>query len=239
MHNSAIINLNTLEYGYRAGVKKFFYASSACLYPEYNAGSPKCSEESAYPAAPDLECGWEKLFSERLFLAYMQDYGVQVRIARLHSIFGPEGTWCGGRERPPAAMCRKIAEAPEGGQVDVWGDGLQTQSFLYIAECIEGVRRLMDSDFSGPVNIGSEEMVTINELAEMMIEIAGKSLTLRHIPSPLGMHSRHSDNRLIKTKLGWKPRSDLRHGLQQTYAWIAAQVELSALFRESTAAVFA
>lgn len=242
MHNSATINLNTLQYGYRAGVKKFFYSSSACLYPEYNqmdARNPKCSEDSAYPAAPDSEYGWEKLFSERLFLAYMRNYGAQVRIARFHNIFGPEGTWCGGKEKTPAAICRKIAEAKSGDQIDVWGDGLQTQSFLYIDECIEGVCRLMESDFSGPVNIGSEEMITINGLVEIIMDIAGKRLPIRHIPSPLGMRGRSSDNRLIKEKLGWKPHRDLRRGLEQTYSWVAAQVELSAYLRESPIAVFA
>jgi GDP-D-mannose 3', 5'-epimerase len=242
MHNSATINLNTLEYGYRAGVKKFFYSSSACMYPEYNqmdASNPKCSEESAYPAAPDSEYGWEKLFSERLYLAYMRNYGIQVRIARFHNIFGPEGTWCGGKEKAPAAMCRKIAEAPQGGQIDVWGDGLQTRSFLYIDECIEGVRRLMESEFSGPVNIGSEEMITINGLAELIMEIAGKHLRIRHIPGPLGVRGRNSDNRLIKKKLGWKPQRDLRHGLERTYSWVATQVELTAILRESPIAVFA
>jgi GDP-D-mannose 3',5'-epimerase len=237
MHNSATINLNTLEHGYRAGVRKFFYSSSACIYPEYNQtdpSNPKCSEESAYPAAPDSEYGWEKLFSERLYLAYMRNYGVQVRIARFHNIFGPEGTWCGGREKAPAAMCRKVAEAPAGGEIEVWGDGLQTRSFLHIDECIEGVRRLMESDFTGPVNIGSEEMVTINRLAEMVMEIAGKRLRIRHIPGPLGVRGRNSDNRLIDNLLAWKPQRDLRHGLEQTYAWVAAQVDASLTLQYST-----
>jgi nucleoside-diphosphate-sugar epimerase len=162
-----------------------------------------------------------------------------VRIARFHNIFGPEGTWCGGKEKAPAAMCRKIAEAPQGGQIEVWGDGLQTRSFLYIDECIEGVRRLMESEFSGPVNIGSEEMITINGLAELIMEIAGKHLRIRHIPGPLGVRGRNSDNRLIKKKLGWKPQRDLRHGLERTYSWVATQVELTAILRESPIAVFA
>ena len=189
MHNSATINLNCLEYGRLAGVKKFFYSSSACMYPEYNQldpDNPKCSEDSAYPAAPDSEYGWEKLFSERLYLAYMRNYGIQVRVARFHNIFGPEGTWCGGREKAPAALCRKVAQTPDGGEIEIWGDGKQTRSFLYIDECLEGVRRLMDSDFTGPVNIGSEEMVTINQLAAMVMEVAGKQLSIRHIPGPLG-----------------------------------------------------
>ena len=228
MHNSATINLNTLEYGYRTGVKRFFYSSSACMYPEYNqmdADNPKCSEESAYPAAPDSEYGWEKLFSERLYLAYMRNYGVQVRVARFHNIFGPEGTWRGGKEKAPAALCRKVAEAPEGGEIEIWGDGEQTRSFLYIDECVEAVRRLTDSDFSGPVNIGSEEMVTINQLARMIMEIAGKRLSIRHIPGPLGVRGRNSDNRLIRKELGWEPSRPLREGLEKTYAWIGAQVE--------------
>ena len=230
MHNSATINLNCLEFGVRAGVKKFFYSSSACAYPEYNQldpNNPKCSEESAYPAAPDSEYGWEKLFSERLYLAYMRNHGVQVRVARFHNIFGPEGTWCGGREKAPAAISRKVAETPNGGSIEIWGDGLQTRSFLYIDECLEGVRRLMESDFSGPVNIGSEEMVTINQLAALAMDIAGKKLTIRHIPGPLGVRGRNSDNRLIFDKLSWKPSRPLREGLEKTYRWIAEQVEVS------------
>ena len=227
MHNSATINLNTLHYGLKAGVKKFFYSSSACMYPEYNQldpDNPKCSEDSAYPAAPDSEYGWEKLFSERLYLSYMRNYGVAVRIARFHNIFGPEGTWCGGKEKAPAAMCRKVAEATNGGEIEIWGDGLQTRSFLYIDECIEGVRRLMESDFTGPVNIGSEEMVTINHLAEMVMDIAGKKVEVRHISGPLGVRGRNSDNRLIFDRLGWKPSLPLRSGLEKTYQWIERQV---------------
>lgn len=229
MHNSATINLNTLEFGTKAGVRKFFYSSSACMYPEYNQldpDNPKCSEESAYPAAPDSEYGWEKLFSERCFLAYMRNYGVGVRIARFHNIFGVEGTWRGGKEKSPAALCRKVAEAPDGGEIEIWGDGKQTRSFLYIDECIEGIRRLMESEFTGPVNLGSEEMVTINRLAEIIMEIAGKKLTIRHIPGPLGVRGRNSDNKLIREKLGWEPSRPLREGLAKTYAWIAQQVEL-------------
>jgi nucleoside-diphosphate-sugar epimerase len=232
MHNSATINLNTLEFGVQAGVKRFFYSSSACMYPEYNQldpRNPKCSEDSAYPAAPDSEYGWEKLFSERLYFAYMRNHGVPVRVARFHNIFGPEGTWTGGKEKAPAAMCRKVAEADRGGSIEVWGDGEQTRSFLYIDECIEGVRRLMDSDFAGPVNIGSEEMVTINELAEMVMSIAGKRLAIRHIPGPLGVRGRNSDNRLIAQRLGWAPSRPLREGLTATYAWIGQQVEAHSL----------
>ena len=229
LHNSAMINLNVLELGTRAGIKRFFYSSSACIYPEYNQldpDNPKCSEESAYPAAPDSEYGWEKLFSERLYLAYMRNHGIQVRVARFHNIFGPEGTWQGGREKAPAALCRKVAEAPDGGEIEIWGDGKQTRSFLYVDECVEAVRRLMKSDFTGPVNIGSEEMVTINRLAEMVAEIAGKKLSVRHIPGPLGVRGRNSDNHLIRAKLGWAPSRPLREGLGKTYAWISKQVEL-------------
>jgi nucleoside-diphosphate-sugar epimerase len=227
MHNSATINLNCLELGRLAGVQKFFYSSSACMYPEYNQldpDNPKCSEDSAYPAAPDSEYGWEKLFSERLYLAYMRNHGIQVRIARFHNIFGPNGTWRGGREKAPAALCRKVAEAADGGEIEIWGDGKQTRSFLYIDECLEGVRRLMDSDFTGPVNIGSEEMVTINQLAEMIADIAGKKLTIRHISGPLGVRGRNSDNRLIREKIRWSPSRPLREGLERTYRWIDAQV---------------
>ena len=227
MQNSATINLNTLHYGVKAGIKKFFYSSSACIYPEYNQLdplNPKCSEESAYPAAPDSEYGWEKLFSERLYLSYMRNYGVAVRVARFHNIFGPEGTWTGGKEKAPAAICRKVAEAEDGGEIEMWGDGKQTRSFLYIDECLEGVCRLMGSDFTGPVNIGSEEMVTINHLADLAMQIAGKKLAIRHIPGPLGVRGRNSDNRLIAEKLGWKPSRPLREGLEKTYRWIEAQV---------------
>jgi GDP-D-mannose 3',5'-epimerase len=227
MHNSASINLNILDSGARAGVKRFFYSSSACIYPAYNQTdpeNPQCSEDSAYPAAPDSEYGWEKLFSERLYLAYARNLGVTVRIARFHNVFGPLGTWQGGREKAPAALCRKIAEAADGGEIEIWGDGKQTRSFLYVDECIEGVCRLMESDFTGPVNIGSEEMVSINRLAELLMDIAGKQVKLRHIPGPLGVRGRNSDNRLIRERLGWAPVRPLREGLEKTYAWIARQV---------------
>jgi len=231
MHNSAMINLNTLEYGRKAGVRRFFYSSSACIYPEYNQRdpeNPKCSEESAYPAAPDSEYGWEKLFSERLYFAYHRNWRVDVRVARFHNIFGPEGTWTGGREKAPAALCRKVAEASDGGEIEIWGDGLQTRSFLYIDSCVEAVQRLMASNFLGPVNIGSEEMVTINTLAEIIMDIAGKDLTVRHIPGPLGVRGRNSDNHLIRRELSWAPDRPLREGLEKTYEWIAAQVRATA-----------
>ncbi len=229
MHNSATINLNIAHYGQIAGIKKIFYSSSACMYPAYNQEDPEnpnCAESSAYPAAPDSEYGWEKLFSERLYLSFNRNYGLNVRIARFHNIFGPEGTWDGGKEKAPAAICRKVAMTPDGGEIEIWGDGKQTRSFLYIDECLEGVRRLMNQDeFLGPVNIGSDEMVTINQLAEMAMEIAGKKITLKHIDGPLGVRGRNSDNTLIKEKLGWAPNLALKEGLSRTYTWIAEQVE--------------
>jgi nucleoside-diphosphate-sugar epimerase len=228
LHNSATINLNILHYGQKSGnLKKIFYSSSACMYPAYNQEdpkNPKLSEDSAYPAAPDSEYGWEKLFSEHVYLSFKKNYGIDVHIARFHNIFGPEGTWTGGREKSPAALCRKVAETPDGGEIEMWGDGEQTRSFLYIDECVEGVRRLMSSDFTGPVNIGSEEMVTINQLAQMAMDIAGKKLTVKHIDGPLGVRGRNSDNKLIKEKLGWAPSRPLREGMEKTYSWIAQQV---------------
>ncbi|QXD14349.1 NAD-dependent epimerase/dehydratase family protein [Rhodocaloribacter litoris] len=228
MHNSALINLNMVEEARKHGVGKVFYSSSACMYPEYNQldpDNPKCSEDSAYPAAPDSEYGWEKLFSERLYLAYARNYGMNVRIARFHNIFGPQGTWTGGREKAPAAICRKVAMAEDGGEIEIWGDGKQTRSFLYIDECIEAVRRLMESDFPGPVNVGSEEMVSINQLVDYVCEIAGKTLRRRHdLTKPQGVRGRNSDNRLIREKLGWEPSMPLKEGLRRTYEWIAEQV---------------
>ena len=207
MHNSALINLNMVERCHEHGVGKVFYSSSACMYPEYNQldpDNPKCSEDSAYPAAPDSEYGWEKLFSERLYLSFYRNTGLEVRIARFHNIFGPQGTWTGGREKAPAAICRKVAAAEGGGSIEVWGDGKQTRSFLYIDECIEGVRRLMESDFTGPVNIGSEEMVSINAFVDMVCEVAGKQLGRDHdLTKPQGVRGRNSDNELIAEKLGW------------------------------------
>lgn len=228
MHNSALCNLNTLEASRKAGVKKIFYSSSACIYPEYNQldpDNPKCSEESAYPAAPDSEYGWEKLFSERLYFAYHRNHGIEVRVARFHNIFGPQGTWTGGREKAPAAMCRKVAQAPDGGTIEVWGDGIQTRSFLFIDECLEGVRRLMDSDFRGPVNIGSEEMISINDFAKMVIGISGKKLAIKNIPGPTGVKGRNSDNALLQANLGWKPSQPLKKGMEITYQWVLKQVQ--------------
>ena len=228
MHNSGLINLNILDACHKRNVKRIFYSSSACIYPEYNQlnpDNPQTAEDSAYPAAPDSEYGWEKLFSERLYLAFQRNYGMEVRVARYHNIFGPEGSWNDGREKAPAAMCRKVAETPDGGTFDMWGDGEQTRSFLYIDECLEGTIRLLRSDWSGPVNIGSEEMVTINQLAGLAMEMADKQQTINHIDGPLGVRGRNSDNRLIEEHLGWKPSRPLREGLEKTYAWIAGQVE--------------
>ena len=229
MHNSATINLNIVHYGQKAGIKKIFYSSSACIYPEHNQldpNNPDCSEASAYPAAPDSEYGWEKLFSERMYLSYNRNYKLPIRIARFHNIFGPEGTWEGGKEKAPAAICRKVAETKDGGTIEVWGDGKQTRSFLYIDECLDGIRKLMDSDFTGPVNIGSDEMVTINELVEMAAKIAKKKIKIKHIKGPLGVRGRNSHNKLIHEKLGWKPSRPLHEGIAKTHAWIEKQVAL-------------
>jgi GDP-D-mannose 3',5'-epimerase len=228
MHNSAIINLNIMEQAVKKGTKKIFYSSSACMYPAYNQEdeqNPVCTEPSAYPAAPDSEYGWEKLFSERLFLALMRNYGIQVRVARYHNIFGPEGTWHGGREKSPAALCRKVAEVSDGGIIEVWGDGKQTRSFMFIDECVEATRRLMDSEFTGPVNIGSEEMISINDLAQMVIDISGKNVTIKNVSGPVGVRGRNSDNTLYKEKVGWETQKKLIDGIKETYSWIKEQVE--------------
>jgi nucleoside-diphosphate-sugar epimerase len=227
MHNSAQINLNMLDTCYRRNVKRIFYSSSACIYPEYNQvdpDNPNCAEDSAYPAKPDSEYGWEKLFSERLYLSYQRNKGMEVRIARYHNIFGPYGSWRDGKEKAPAAISRKVAMAPAGGEIEIWGDGKQTRSFLYIDECLEGTQRLTRSNWTGPVNIGSDEMVTINQLADMAMEIAGKMLTKKHITGPLGVRGRNSDNVLIEKKLGWRPSNPLKEGLKKTYRWIEEQV---------------
>jgi len=227
MHNSAMINLNIVDLATKMKIKKIFYSSSACIYPEYNQldpDNPKCSEESAYPAAPDSEYGWEKLFSERMYLAYNRNQGLEVRIARFHNIFGPKGSWNNGKEKAPAALCRKIAQADEGGTIEIWGDGKQTRSFLYINECLEGVRKLMESDFLGPVNIGSQEMISIKGLAELIMSIANKQVSIKNISGPLGVRGRNSDNNLICKKIGWKPSRPLREGMVETYKWIEQQV---------------
>jgi len=234
MHNSVSINLNVLEMqrqmNERVGknTTKIFYSGSACMYPEHNQldpDNPDCREESAYPANPDSEYGWEKLFSERLYFAYHRNYGIPVRVTRYHNIFGPEGTWDGGREKAPAAICRKVALLPEdGGSIEVWGDGLQTRSFLYIDECIEASRRLMDSNFIGPVNIGSEEMVTINQLVETAAKVAGKNVEKNHIDGPLGVRGRNSNNDVIRRELGWDYQQTLEEGIRKTYNWISEQI---------------
>ena len=227
MHNSASINLNMLDALRRRGAGRIFYASSACIYPERNQldpDSPNCAEDSAYPAAPDSEYGWEKLFSERLYLSYARNHGMSVHIARYHNVFGPEGTWRGGREKAPAALCRKVAEAADGDAIEIWGDGRQTRSFLFVDECLAGTIRLMRSAATGPLNIGSEEMIAINDLADMVIGLSGKSLAIRNIPGPTGVRGRNSDNRLIRATLGWAPSRPLAEGMRRTYDWIADQV---------------
>lgn len=227
MHNSALINLNIVDLCKKHSVDRVFYSSSACMYPEHNQmdpDNPKCNEDSAYPANPDSEYGWEKLFSERLFLAYARNYGLKVRVARFHNIFGPEGTWDGGKEKAPAALSRKVASCSEGGAIEVWGDGLQTRSFLFIDECVDAIRRLTDSDFEGPVNIGSEEMISINNLAKLIISISGKDISVKNITGPTGVRGRNSDNKLIKEKLNWEPSMPLKNGIEITYKWIADQV---------------
>jgi GDP-D-mannose 3', 5'-epimerase len=231
MHNSATINLSVLAACRDRPVAGIFYSSSACMYPAYNqtdAENPNCAEDSAYPAEPDSEYGWEKLFSERVYLAFRRNHGIRTHVARYHNIFGPEGTWTGGREKAPAAICRKIAAAKSGDAIDIWGDGEQTRSFLFVDDCVEGTTRLIRSDFAGPVNIGSEEMVTINQLADIVADIAGKRIEKNHIPGPLGVRGRNSDNRLIAEKLNWAPDSRLRDGLEVTYRWIEAQVRATA-----------
>ena len=234
MHNSVTINLNVLEeqrrFNETVGNKtKIFYSGSACMYPEYNQldpDNPDCREESAYPAAPDSEYGWEKLFSERLYLSYNRNHGIPVRVARYHNIFGPEGTWQGGREKAPAAICRKVANLPsQGGAIEVWGDGLQTRSFLFIDECIEATRRMMDSNFIGPVNIGSEEMVTINQLVDITARVAEKEVAKIHIDGPLGVRGRNSNNDLIREKLDWGYEMTLEEGIRYTYYWINEQIK--------------
>jgi nucleoside-diphosphate-sugar epimerase len=238
MHNSALINLNVLEAALRRGSKRIFYSSSACIYPAHhqeNPDNPNCAEDSAYPANPDSEYGWEKLFSERLYFAFARNHGFQVRIARYHNVFGPEGTWTGGREKAPAAVCRKVALAPDGGEIEIWGDGRQTRSFLYIDECLEGSVRLMRSAFEQPVNIGSDEMVTIDQLVDRVCAIAGKKLRKCHVAGPLGVRGRNSDNRLIQEKLGWRPRAPLIDGLATTYSWVHAVAQNAGLVRDTRA----
>jgi len=237
MHNSAMINLNVALYAAKYGIKRIFYSSSACMYPEHNQldpDNPNCEESSAYPANPDSEYGWEKLFSERLFLAFNRNYGLDCRIARYHNIFGPQGTWTGGKEKAPAAMCRKAAEGDK--ELEVWGTGQQTRSFMYVDECVEATLRLMRQDsFKGPVNIGSEEMVTINQLAQIAIDLSGNDITIKNIDGqefidkygfkcPLGVKGRNSHNKLYREKIGWESTATLKEGMARTYEWINKQV---------------
>lgn len=228
MYNSSLINLNVVNLCVQKKIGKVFYSSSACIYPAHNQqdpDNPKCSEDSAYPAHPDSEYGWEKLFSERLYLNYARNYKLNVRVARFHNIFGPEGTWRGGKEKAPAALCRKIAEVEDGSSIEVWGDGKQTRSFLFIDECVAGIRKMMESSFEGPVNIGSEEMISVNDLARMITEISGKKIAIKNIPGPTGVRGRNSDNHLIAKKLGWSPNYSLRSGIEQTYHWIESEIK--------------
>ena len=229
MHNSSLINLNILNAARVNSIQKIFYSSSACVYPEYNQENPNepiCREDTVYPAQPDSEYGWEKLFSERLYFTYSKNYDIKCHVARFHNIFGEFGTYKGGKEKAPAAICRKVAEAKDGGSIEIWGDGKQTRSFLHVDECIEGIIRLMKSDFQGPVNIGSDELISINDFAKMVIGISGKKLSVIHIDGPLGVRGRNSDNALIKEKLGWGPNKPLKQGIQNTYAWIHNQINI-------------
>jgi nucleoside-diphosphate-sugar epimerase len=227
MSNSVLINLNTLKAMVELNLKKVFFSSSACVYPEetqLDVDNPDCREASAYPANPDSEYGWEKLFSERLYMAYNKNYGIECRIARFHNIYGPEGTWRGGKEKSPAALCRKVLEAPDNGEIEIWGDGKQTRSFLYIDECLEGIERLMNSNYSRPINIGSEEMISINDFAKMIIDISDKKITIKNIAGPLGVRGRSSENTLINQVLGWTPNYPLIKGIEYTYRWIYKQI---------------
>lgn len=227
MYNSTLINLNVLDNAIRMGVKKIFYSSSACVYPEHNqldTNNPNCEESSAYPANPDSEYGWEKLYAERLYQTYHRNYNLDIRIARFHNIFGPYGTYDGGKEKVPAALCRKVSQCLDGGTIDVWGDGLQTRSFLYVDECVEGVLRLMNSSYIHPINIGSEEMISINNLAQYIIDISGKEVYINNVKGPQGVRGRNSDNRLIENVLGWKPAEQLYTGLIKTYNWIESEI---------------
>jgi nucleoside-diphosphate-sugar epimerase len=228
MHNSAMINLNVAKVCSEfKKLPKVFYSSSACMYPAHNQqdpDNPNCAENSAYPAAPDSEYGWEKLFSERLYLSYNRNYGLPVRIARFHNIFGPYGSWNNGKEKAPAAICRKVAEIKDGASIEIWGDGNQTRSFLYVDECLEGIRRLMLSDCIEPVNIGSDEMVSINKLVDIVCDIANKNAIKQHVPGPQGVRGRNSDNAFIEKMINWKPSTKLKDGIEKTYNWIKEQV---------------
>ena len=237
MHNSVLININTLNYCRELGVPKLFYSSSACVYPEKNQldpNAPNCREDTVYPADPDSEYGWEKLFSERLYQSYERNFGLQTNIARFHNIFGHFGTWRGGKEKVPAALCRKVAECPDGGEIEIWGDGEQTRSFLFVEDAIEAIRRLVEhSDFNDPVNIGSDRLISINSLAQMIIDLSGKSISLKHVDGPLGVRGRNSHNTLIREKLEWEPTHSLEQGISKTYEWISEQVAQSATLAQA------
>lgn len=227
MHNSAMINLNVANCAIKSKIPKIFFSSSACIYPKINQedpDNPQCSEASAFPADPDSEYGWEKIFSERLYLSALRNYGVDVKIARFHNVYGPEGTWNSGKEKAPAAICRKVAEAENNGTIEIWGDGKQTRSFLYIEDCLDGVQRLMESKHHGPLNIGSEEKVSINQLVSIVSEVSGKFLTTKHIEGPIGVMGRNSDNTLVKAAIGWEPKISLKEGISRTYNWINNKV---------------
>ena len=229
MHNSISINLNVLDAMKKMGCKKVFYSSSACMYPEHNQldpDNPNLAEDSAYPANPDSEYGWEKLFSERLYMTYARNYNIDVRIARFHNVFGPNGSWDNGKEKAPAALCRKVALADDNGEVEIWGPGNQTRSFLYIDECIDGIHRIMNSDYDKPLNLGSERLISINELVLLIASLTNKKVTIKNIPGPVGVMGRRSDNTLINTVTSWKPIEDLETGLLKTYHWINEQIIL-------------
>jgi GDP-D-mannose 3',5'-epimerase len=233
MHNSGLINLHVVNECVNKKVGKVFYSSSACVYPERNQmdpDNPRCEEDSVYPAAPDSEYGWEKLFSERLYFSFKRNHGLNAKVARFHNIYGPEGAWNNGKEKAPAAICRKVAQAAEGGTVEIWGDGKQTRSFLFIHDCLDAVRSLMESDFSGPVNIGSEEMISINDFVALVAATSGKEVKINNIEGPTGVRGRSSDNRLIREKLGWEPNHDLQRGIGKTYAWVAAQARAAHIY---------
>lgn len=226
VHNSAMINLNIVHEMTKKGVKRVFYSSSACMYPSHNQedpANPLLSEDSAYPANPDSEYGWEKLFSERLYMSYARNYGIRARIARFHNIFGPLGSWNNGKEKAPAALCRKVAQCEESGTVEIWGPGNQTRSFLYIDECVEGIHRIMASDCEFPLNLGSERMISINNLAFLIAKLNNKSVSIKNVDGPMGVRGRNSHNKLIKETIGWAPGEDLEAGLIKTYAWIESQ----------------
>jgi len=232
LHDNVLINTHMIEAARLNGVKRYFYSSSACVYPTYKQGQAEVTalrEDEAYPADPDNEYGWEKLFSERVCEWYAREHGMTTRVARFHNVYGPYGTWEGGREKAPAALCRKVAQTPDGGTIEIWGDGKQTRSFCYIEDCLEGVWRLMHSDFDRPLNIGSDELVTVNELADIVTGVAGKQLKKVYLTDkPQGVRGRNSDNTLIKQVLGWAPSTSLRSGIAKTYPWIEQQVRAAA-----------